>query len=106
MPFYSNAAIAAFDVTPQIAAQALNYLIEKRPDDCIIEIDGVTQKYIGWGERAVWKIGDRYELKSFRRFEYRMLDNLRDDSVSVTAAFSAFRSLAIKNRKEKENEED
>jgi len=92
-----------FEVTAQIAAMALNYMLE-HSDQATIVTRGNSEWFMGWGGRSVVKTGDFYELKSFRRFEYRRFDLQRDDSVAVTVAFTAFREAA--NRKENENEED
>jgi len=99
-----------FDTTPQIAAWALQYLMDQRGSHVHVKRRDNQTWFIGWGGRSVIRSGHgrncTYQLKSFRRFEYRIFDNLRDQAIDFKAVAAQFRWLYLKQRKEIINEQD
>lgn len=76
--------LANFEVNDNIAGWALNYLFN-RPEDIRYEERGDEGWYIGWGGRIVIRGTDGYRLKGFRRFEYRILDEHREEDIDALA---------------------
>lgn len=93
-----------FNVSTKVAAWALRYLLDQRPNAIWMERRGTQLWHIGWGGRSVvWTKSGRFELKSFRRFEYRIFENLREQDIGIRKTFAEFKKRAFLNRKEIQN---
>ena len=100
--------IKQFEVTPQIAAHAVRYLLDSRRSSAEIIVENGVTRYVGWGGREVvccYYFGrpPEYNLRSFRRFEYRILENMRSKIVDVDDVFDHFWLQADLNKKEKQD---
>ena len=91
--------IKNFEVTPAIVAHALQYLLNK-PGPRSVSTTGVVEAFVGWGDRAVLRVGDKWQLRSFRRFEYTILKNVASTSIDVTATIDEFRRVAATEKGE------
>jgi len=97
--------LSKFNVSGKVAAWALRYLIDQRPHAIWIEKRGAQIWHIGWGGRSVvYTTSGRFELKSFRRFEYRIFENLREREIGIRKTFAEFKRRAFHNRKETGND--
>ena len=93
-----------FNVSTKIAAWALRYLLDQRRHDVTMVRRGTQIWHIGWGGRSVvYNKSGRFELKSFRRFEYRIFENLREQDIGIRKTFAEFKRQASLNRKEIQN---
>lgn len=90
-----------FNVSAKIAAWALRYLLDQRPHSIRMVRRGSQIWHIGWGGRSVvYNTSGRFELKSFRRFEYRIFENLREREIGIRKTFAEFKRQAFLLRKE------